>query len=555
VRRIALTPEADLIEAVNDLISLLESETRPKLQIRRDKAIAGPSRVIQKLARSRFRSQLKAVLQSHALRNLTHLKEAETEAEARKRVIDEATLTLGPVIYHQPVTAVDSLRYDTAIRAAIQSGAEGAAEVLASTPANPESFIAEYLKSNGFTKLTGEIDKTTVDRIATAIADAYEEGADFDATVKAVRAEFADMTANRAKMIATTELNDAFNSSIVHFGREAGATMKSWEIEPGACIVCVGNALAGEIPLEDLFPSGDDQPTAHPNCFLGGTLVSSDFISAATRRRYEGDIFVLSVTGSPDLSVTPNHPILTRSGWVPVCLLQPGDDVLQRVLPSDSTALRIFDGGNPDNYDAESSIEKVFDALVMSRGVTSASKPTTSEAFHGDPTVNNEVDIINSLGDLSFDSTEDGKVFDDFVNSKLASRKWDITADGLASPGALRSFFGGVLPALGGGVGGGGVSLPLLGSQFGVADELGSTSAALLEPHEVPMTVDRDAADSDSIGDGENALPFQVRPVKILKIERRKFSGHVYNLETKSGFYLANSIVVHNCMCSLLVHA
>jgi len=261
-----MTPEAELLEAVNDLASLLESETRPKLQLRRDKAIAGPSRVIQKLARSRFRSQLKAVLQSHALRNLTHLKEAETEAEARQRVIDEATLTLGTVIYHQPVTAVDSLRYDTAIRAAIQSGAESAAEVLASAPANPESFIAEYLKSNGFTKLTGEIDKTTVDRIATAIAEAYEEGADFDATVKAVRAEFVDMTANRAKMIAHTELNDAYNQSILHFGEEAGATRKSWQTDLAPCLICIANSLQGEIAFDEDFESGDEAPPSHPNC-------------------------------------------------------------------------------------------------------------------------------------------------------------------------------------------------------------------------------------------------------------------------------------------------
>jgi hypothetical protein len=38
-----------------------------------------------------------------------------------------------------------------------------------------------------------------------------------------------------------------------------------------------------------------------------------------------------------------------------------------------------------------------------------------------------------------------------------------------------------------------------------------------------------------------------VFPDKIVSIERRKFAGHVFNLETEKGFYTANGIVTHNC--------
>ncbi len=258
-----MNPAADLIESANALATLLESDSRPFLQRHRDALLKRATRRIEKLARTRFRSQRKALLASHAFRTITAREADATDEEKRKADI---TTAISAVILHQPVTAVDSVIFDGSIRMAIDAGAEGVTKVLASSPANTESFIAEYLKDSGFSQLTGEIDKTTVDRLATAIADAYESGADFDGTVAAIKAEFADMTATRAKMIAQTELNDAYNQSIMYFGREAGAATKWWETDLVPCVVCIENALAGPIDFDSDFPSGDDAPPSHPNC-------------------------------------------------------------------------------------------------------------------------------------------------------------------------------------------------------------------------------------------------------------------------------------------------
>jgi len=38
----------------------------------------------------------------------------------------------------------------------------------------------------------------------------------------------------------------------------------------------------------------------------------------------------------------------------------------------------------------------------------------------------------------------------------------------------------------------------------------------------------------------------------VVNIEMRDFSGHVYNLETEAGFYIANGVVTHNCRCAWL---
>ena len=38
----------------------------------------------------------------------------------------------------------------------------------------------------------------------------------------------------------------------------------------------------------------------------------------------------------------------------------------------------------------------------------------------------------------------------------------------------------------------------------------------------------------------------------VVKIESGQFVGHVYNLQTVTGAYIANGIVAHNCRCVCL---
>lgn len=268
-----MSPEAELIEAANGLAAILEADSRPFLQRHRDANTSGAARKINKIFRDRFRKQRAEVLKGDTLRHLWetltvfHATEADAEEDQRKAAIRaEVESSIGSLISGFPVTGDSSASYGAAIRQAANAGASGITHQLGAELPDTESFIANYVRDNGLKKLTGEIDQTTVKRLASAIADAYEGGVDFDGVLGAVKSEFADFSTKRLQMIAATELNDSYNASIRHFGAEAGATLKSWNIEPGACIVCVENELAGEIPIEDDFPSGDSEPTAHPLC-------------------------------------------------------------------------------------------------------------------------------------------------------------------------------------------------------------------------------------------------------------------------------------------------
>ena len=38
-----------------------------------------------------------------------------------------------------------------------------------------------------------------------------------------------------------------------------------------------------------------------------------------------------------------------------------------------------------------------------------------------------------------------------------------------------------------------------------------------------------------------------VAPTRVVSVERKSWSGHVYNLATAQGWYIADNIVTHNC--------
>lgn len=74
----------------------------------------------------------------------------------------------------------------------------------------------------------------------------------------------------RAALIANTEIRRANSAGSVEGykqAKEAGVNVqKEWLLGNEPCDECETNADEGPIDLDDVFPSGDDQPPAHPNC-------------------------------------------------------------------------------------------------------------------------------------------------------------------------------------------------------------------------------------------------------------------------------------------------
>jgi hypothetical protein len=57
----------------------------------------------------------------------------------------------------------------------------------------------------------------------------------------------------------------------------------------------------------------------------------------------------------------------------------------------------------------------------------------------------------------------------------------------------------------------------------------------------------RGYVDAEPFGDGDRCLSSGIGLDNVIQVESHAFSGHVYNLQTNAGQYIANGIVTHNC--------
>lgn len=110
------------------------------------------------------------------------------------------------------------------------------------------------------------ISEGTRELIRSDVTMALDEGWSTDRLAEALRTNYAFSDA-RAELIARTETADADVAGNLAAYAESGVVQKKeWILGPDSCEICQVNAEAGPIPIDENFPSGDDAPTAHPNC-------------------------------------------------------------------------------------------------------------------------------------------------------------------------------------------------------------------------------------------------------------------------------------------------
>jgi len=110
--------------------------------------------------------------------------------------------------------------------------------------------------------------------VAKVIASLSEEGIPAGAINKRVDKYAKYLHRNRAARIAQTEISNAYGAGQMESMKQAvaagelpGIPEKSWLAGgPNPCEICEENEAAGDIPLEETFPSGDQHQTAHPSC-------------------------------------------------------------------------------------------------------------------------------------------------------------------------------------------------------------------------------------------------------------------------------------------------
>jgi len=314
------------------------------------------------------------------------------------------------------------------------------------------------------------------------------------------------------------------------------------------------------------------------------------------RRRYAGKLHKL-VTGSNEIiEATPNHPILTTRGWIPIKDVDLGDYV---VKASDKSVNSL----NLNNQHNVPAISELFEAFGIVFGIGKIAGISLAEnEFHGDAT-DGEVDIIDTASFLpnEVDIAELEQFFELFfaLSNEVLIRA-DVHA-GSAFEFALKTVFGSTF----GDVSGISSFFSILWRCSGGTDEISLRTIAELNALFFQAAADNISAYAVFFGDGKLAksanifagdnfirkfynvfiaanttsprdsdasifsvsadslhiVPNGGRSIlkgvsvgdyefdRVIDLKRRDFSGHVYNIENEKNWYLSSKIITHNCRC------
>lgn len=134
---------------------------------------------------------------------------------------------------------------------------------------NPRAV--EYLDNYGADLVT-KIDEFSKQLLRNAIARAIEQGQSYQKVSKTIGQMFSDWSQQRAKLIAVTEIGNAYQEGNLIVGKDLSASgiviEKSWltrgdtKVDPH----CVANADQGWIDVNKPFASGVERPLDHPRC-------------------------------------------------------------------------------------------------------------------------------------------------------------------------------------------------------------------------------------------------------------------------------------------------
>ena len=123
------------------------------------------------------------------------------------------------------------------------------------------------------------ITDATRDELRSIIADVYSgatSSGDLESAIKTAGA-FSD---ERAALIARTEIINANSQGTLAGMRTARgvgvAVKKQWIPDAEACPICLENADAGAIDIDEAFPDGSDAPPSHPSCECQIVPITSD---------------------------------------------------------------------------------------------------------------------------------------------------------------------------------------------------------------------------------------------------------------------------------------
>ena len=384
---------------------------------------------------------------------------------------------------------------------------------------------------------------TEIDRIGGMVSEGLAKGDSIQSTGKLIREVVPGLPGlsqnTRSELIANTEYARSSTTASLQTYKENGVERVGWLAESDACEDCVENEAASPISIDDDWPNGD--VPVHPRCFPGGTVVSAGGVVGSTARWYDGELVEIATHAGCLFAVTPNHPMLTSEGWVAAGLLAEGGDVVGCSNPE-----RVAAEVDPHDHHGPALIEDVAVSLGGAGSVSAVTVPLAPEDLHGDG-AGSEVCVVRTdrlLRDRVYAAfgEPDGEKL-------LGGRHAELSS--LAGSGSLDLLLQGMRASTSCRVCGRSVRLALLPSSSRLLQAVGGGDIPDRNPTMDEGAGEGSAVDSKLAGELLDRFPGEVVLDPIVGIRRFPFSGHVYNLQTVSGWYIANGIIAHNCRCAI----
>jgi len=288
------------------------------------------------------------------------------------------------------------------------------------------------------------------------------------------------------------------------------------------------------------------------NCFAGDTFVASPTpIEKGYKRYYEGDLIEVTTSTGIKLSGTPNHPILTDQGWISLNQIKAGMNVACASLVKDVIPI------NPNVDNKPSVISQVFDFLLI--GGSTQRTGGVMKQFHGDGRPDSDVDVVTMEGELG--DAFKPSVLEPIKQNKFAFanlRTCFLNTFSSFSKAGFRLFrtpkgYIGFLSKF----------FSFIAGKAAHSKIHGFTSVSSGDSSFGQSYVYGTSGNVQGIRDCLNGFSGKIWFDDIVNTNVRSFKGHVYNLQTKDGFYVAsdsipyngninNGIIVHNCRCSMI---
>lgn len=262
-----------------------------------------------------------------------------------------------------------------------------------------------------------EASKNTMNRLIGNVMDnlskSYEEGYGYDKAAERLKDVFVNMETYELEMVARTEIAAQENLGMHEGNKELGVEYEKWRTARDADVRDSHQELEGQIVrVGDRFSNGLEYPgdrngdiSEWINCFVGDTLITATEIKRVFRRFYKGKMITITTASGNKLTGTPNHPILTSDGWIPLNRLNLGNKVI-------STRDNIGDSfRNPNNNYIKTRIEEIY--ASSSKLLSEKRVSFKAGDFHTDRGGSEYIDIINMD---SFLRDNINIIFSQFIN-------------------------------------------------------------------------------------------------------------------------------------------